>query len=417
MPTLYRKKSPTGKILPCWYCAFRVPTSEGGTRQVHRSTGYTKKGDAMDEARKYEKAAKLEAASDDETSSAILAKVTEAGELALKGRLNPAHGRRLIGEIMMLSGDNAGGNFSLREWVADWFKEKAETVKPSTAQLYRATTAQFIDFVGDKADDPLDAVTTKQVRDYRDSIRKGRTAKTANHKLKVLRSLFGDAVKVSALLHNPAAPIKSLEESDSVPREPFTPAEVGNLITTSTSNDWKGVILLGAFTGLRLTDATRLTAGNLDMKRKVINLTPRKTERKGTTVEIPLHPDLVDFFNGHHIPPFGKSPLFPSLTSLESGGRGGLSDQFKEIMKAAKVDRGIARIKGEGVARTTAARSFHSLRHTFTSWLAKADVPEEVRMKMTGHTESKTHQKYTHHEMETLRDSVGKIPRINQPSA
>jgi len=30
-------------------------------------------------------------------------------------------------------------------------------------------------------------------------IRKGRTAKTANHKLKVLRSVFGDAVKGSSL--------------------------------------------------------------------------------------------------------------------------------------------------------------------------------------------------------------------------
>tara|TARA_B110000881_G_scaffold124402_1_gene109269 strand:+ start:65 stop:319 length:255 start_codon:yes stop_codon:yes gene_type:complete len=83
-------------------------------------------------------------------------------------------------------------------------------------------------------------------------------------------------------------------------------------------------------------------------------------------------------------------------------------------MKAAKVDRGIARAKGKDVARTTAARSFHSLRHTFTSWLAKADVPEEVRMKMTGHTESRTHQKYTHQEISTLRAGVDKIPSIGQ---
>jgi len=83
-------------------------------------------------------------------------------------------------------------------------------------------------------------------------------------------------------------------------------------------------------------------------------------------------------------------------------------------MNAAEVDRGLVRTKETGAARTTAARSFHSLRHTFTSWLAKADVPEEVRMKMTGHTESKTHQKYTHQELSTLRAGVDKIPSLTQ---
>ncbi len=414
MATVHRIKKPSGKLTLTYYAFFRVATAGGGTKQVKKSTGHTSKAKALRAAMDFEIAAKDEAGAGTDDAAAILAKVTEAGKLALKGRLNPAEGRRLIGEIMKLSGDDTGGNFTLREWVADWFKEKEETIKPSTAYLYKATTAQFIAFMGDKADAPLDAVTTKQVRAYRDSIRKGRTAKTANMKLKVLRSLFGDAVKVAALLHNPTLPIKTLEETDSVPREPFTFAEVGDLVTAAASPDWKGVILVGALTGIRLTDITRLTAGNLDMEREVINVMPRKTEGKGTTVEIPLHPDLVAFFQGHEIPPFAKSPLFPTLHEFNSGGRDGLSDQFKKIMEAAKVDRGIARIKGEGVARTTAARSFHSFRHTFTSWLAKADVPEEVRMKMTGHTESKTHQKYTHQELSTLRAGVERIPRLKK---
>jgi integrase len=415
MPSLYRKTSPQGKTLPNWYCFFRVTASDGSSKQVHRSTGHTTKKEAAEVARGFEKASRAESGADDETAAAILAKISEAGEMALKGRLNPAHGRRLIGEIMMLSGDSTGGNFTLREWVADWNKEKKESTKPNTALFYRSTTAQFLLFLREKADAPLDAITTKQVRDYRDSIRAaGRTARTANHKLKALRSLFGDAVKVAALLHNPAAPIKSLEETDSTPREPFTSAEVGKLADAAPSADWRGVILLGALTGLRLTDITRLTAGNLDLDRGAIKLTPRKTERKGTTVEIPLHPDLLEFFESHEIPPFAKSSLFPTLANVEAGHRSGLSNQFREIMEAARVDRGVARTKETGAARETAARSFHSLRHTFTSWLAKADVPEEVRMKMTGHTESKTHQKYTHQELSTLRDGVDKIPRLNQ---
>lgn len=417
MANLYRKTSPQGKILPNWYCFFRATSADGSSKQVHRSTGHTTKKEAAEVARGFERASRAESGADDETAAAILAKIREAGEMALKGRLNPAHGRRLIGEIMMLSGDGTGGNFTLREWVTDWIKEKEGSTKPGTATFYRSTTDQFMKFLGDKADGPLDSITTKQVRDYRDSIRSaGRAAKTANHKLKGLRSLFGDAVKVAALLHNPAAPIKSLDEVDSVPRLPFTEEQVSKLLAAAPSSDWKGVILLGALTGLRLTDITTLTAESIDINRRVLNLTPAKTSRKGTTVEIPLHKDILTFFKNRSLPPFAKSPVFPSLFKITPGSRSGLSKQFSDIMDTAQIDRAVIRSIKDGAARSTASYSFHSLRHTFTSWLAKADVPEEVRMKMTGHTESKTHQKYTHQELSTLRAGVDKIPRIGKNS-
>lgn len=247
-----------------------------------------------------------------------------------------------------------------------------------------------------------------------DSRRKaGRAAKTCNQNLKALRSLFGDAVKIAALVHNPAAAIKILAETDSTPRQPFTLEEVARLIQFAPSTDWKGSILIGAFTGLRLVDACNLLSENLDLERGVINLTPRKTERKGTTVEIPLHPELLDFFAENPPPPFPATPLFPSLAIAKSGGRYGLSYQFRLIMEEAAVSRNVIRRSIDGAARDTAARSYHSLRHTFTSWLAKANVPEEVRQKMTGHTDSRTHQKYTHHELSSLREGVERIPSFN----
>lgn len=416
MPSLYRKKNRAGKTLPHYYCTFRIPTSDGESKQIHRSTGERTKNEAMNEAIRLEQTERAAASCDDETSSEIFAKVKEAAHLATKGMLNPAHGRRLIGEIMSLAGLNSP-NHSLRSWIDDWINEKRETVKASTLAFYESTTKQFLAFMGEAADKPLDSVTTQQIREYRDSIRSsGRAAKTANQKLKCLRSIFGDAVKVAALIHNPASAIRTLKEVDSVHRLPFTHEEVAKLIENAPSDDWRGVILLGGLAGLRLTDATRLTAGNLDLERKVVQLTPAKTESHGTTVEIPLHPDLFDFFSKHEIPPFAKSPLFPSLVKLGPGSRGGLSKQFEKIMEAAGIDRCVVRTMEDGAARPTAQKSFHSLRHTFTSWLAKADVPEEIRMKMTGHTQSKVHQKYTHQEISTLRAGVERIPRISTQS-
>ena len=416
MVSLYRKTSPaTGKKLPSYYCFFRVPDGSGGFRQIHRSTKQRTKGEAEKAARRFEEEALREAGAGTEMSAAILSKVKEAGELAMRSRLNPAHARRIIGEMMELQGHGETlAEFTVRGWAEDWIKEKKATTAPATAEFYRAATQMFLDYLGPKADAHLESVTSRDVRNFRDHLRKeGRAAKTANHKLKCLRSLFGDAVKQSAILQNPAMAVKPLDETDSVPREPFSHAEVGKLVKHATSEEWRGVILLGAYTGMRLGDAATLRAGNVDLSKALIRFTPGKTRRKGTVVEIPMHPDLVSFFKRNAPSPFAATPLFPTLAEFKTGGRGGLSEQFRDIMTAAKVERLLTRSTKDGAARDTAKRSFHSLRHTFTTWLASASVPEEVRQKMTGHTSTTTHQRYTHHELATLKGAVKKLPGLD----
>ena len=100
MATVHRVKTPSGKFTPKYYAFYRVPTENGGSKQVKRSTGCTTKKEALSRANQLERQALEEAGASDKHAEAILGKVREAGELALKGRLNPAHARRLIGEIM-----------------------------------------------------------------------------------------------------------------------------------------------------------------------------------------------------------------------------------------------------------------------------------------------------------------------------
>lgn len=416
MAYVYRKKSPRGKSLPTYYCAFRVPADDGVSKKhVHRNTECRTKAEAEKAARRFEEEALREAGAGDEMSAAILAKVKEAGELAMRGRLNPSHARRIIGEIMELQPEGeALAEFTVRGWIEDWLKEKEATTSPATVQFYRSTTKLFLEFLNGKADCHLESITSRDIRNFRDSIREaGRAAKTANHKLKALRSLFGDAVKQAAILQNPALAVKPLDETDSVPREPFSPTEVAKLVKAVPSEEWRGVILLGAYAGLRLGDASQLKAGNIDLSKGLIRFTPSKSRRKGTVIEIPMHSELDAHFKRNKPSPFDAAFLFPTLAEFKTGCRGGLSEQFRDIMTAAGIERFLTRRTKDGAARDTAKRSFHSLRHTFTSWLANASVPEEVRRKMTGHTSTATHQQYTHHELRTLKGAVEKLPPLN----
>jgi integrase len=57
------------------------------------------------------------------------------------------------------------------------------------------------------------------------------------------------------------------------------------------------------------------------------------------------------------------------------------------------------------------------LRHSFTSALANQNVSAELRMKLTGHSSDAVHRGYTHHEIETLRQAVLKLPSLGYSAA
>jgi integrase len=124
---------------------------------------------------------------------------------------------------------------------------------------------------------------------------------------------------------------------------------------------------------------------SIDLTRKFIRFTPSKT---GKPLEIPLHPQLERELLKR--PGIGKAYVFPSLAvnliknKGSTGGRNGLSGQFKSIMEQAGVN-GVIKQRDNG-SRAWSSLSFHSLRHTFASVLANQGVNEETRMKLTGHT-------------------------------
>ena len=102
---------------------------------------------------------------------------------------------------------------------------------------------------------------------------------------------------------------------------------------------------------------------------------PKKTKRKKTIVRIPIHPTLETFLKTLPTPIKPDTPVFQSLANQTGTGRSGLSTQFTAIMADAKVSRGKSSSTG---SRTSYERSFHSLRHTLTSWLADSNVSPEI---------------------------------------
>ena len=97
------------------------------------------------------------------------------------------------------------------------------------------------------------------------------------------------------------------------------------------------------------------------------------------------------------------------MAKMGPGGRHGLSEGFKRVMKRAGLD--LERVESKG-KRQLSRRTFHALRHTFNSGLANAGVDQKLRMALTGHKTEAINDIYTHHGMKRMRKAILKYPGL-----
>ena len=103
--------------------------------------------------------------------------------------------------------------------------------------------------------------------------------------------------------------------------------------------------------------------------------------------------------------------MFKSLYGRTVGSFGGLSNAFAAIMKEAKLECKLGE-KKEGAGRRFRKLSFHSLRHTFISRLANANVSADVRKDMAGHSSDQVHARYTHLDISAQKKAVEQLPAV-----
>jgi integrase len=332
-------------------------------------------------------------------------------KLAEKGRarvLTESHARRVVSEILESSTGESLQFHTCRAWLDEWLAGKHGVVAAKSIEKYEQVTADFLAHLGERADLTLAAIGPKDVRSFRDALAAGgRTPGTVNQVVrKVLSAPFLAAQRLGYISTNPCAAVEPLRDDTDAERETFTTEQVSQLLDAA-EGDWKGAILAGYFTGLRLRDVAEMKWEAVDFSAGVLRIKTRKT---GAVLVLPLHAEFAAWLRAQPRG-IGKAPIFPDLAGKGTGGRFGLSGRFAAIMAAAKIKGRILR-GADGTGRKTSSLSFHSLRHSFNSALANAGVGQEIRQKLTGHASAAMNDRYTHHEIETLRAAVAKVPGV-----
>lgn len=337
--------------------------------------------------------------------------------MASGGTLTEVASRKVLSDILESTGQAPLEALPLRKYLAEWLESKEATTAKATARRYKDVVGQFLVSLGDRAGMQLSGLTGRDVRVFRDQqLKVGKSNKTANMAVKTLRVALGSAQRQGLILSNPAASVDMMPDN-SATRETFKPDQLKALLEVA-DQEWRGMILLGACTGLRIQDAARLLWSSVDLNRKVISYYPQKTANSGKRkpLEAPMLPDmekyLLDLPIKSNKP---EAPLFPTLSKKKANGRSGLSNTFFRLISQAGIDNEAASGKTHGKGRTVFKLGFHSLRHTFVSFMANMGVPEELRKKIVGHT-SNVHERYTHLELKTLQTALENFPRLTPDS-
>ena len=166
----------------------------------------------------------------------------------------------------------------------------------------------------------------------------GLAAKTLDRDLKVVRSLFKAARVFGLISYDPSQAIplvskKSKRKSQVITREIFTASEL-DLILAKASEEWKTVILIARYTGARQGDCTRMNWQCVNFEKGLLEYSDQKTAKD---YSVPMHPRLEKHLleiAGSDDP---KGLLTPSLAKRASGGRCGLSAEFRGIIDRKSV--------------------------------------------------------------------------------
>lgn len=362
-------------------------------QKFRRSTKLKARGDALKQAIKWE----------------------ELSQRGAAGKLVERQARTVIGEIVERYTGQPLQSFTARQWFTEWIAQCTGAVSDRTLQKYTQVSDEFIASLGSRADMNIAGITTADVRAFRDKLAKdGLSPSTTNQLVrKVLSTSFRAAeVAKAGVDGNPCLGVKPLKDSPGKEREAFTLEQIGALLAVA-DEEWRGIILAGFTTALRLSDVLALTWDKINLEDRTIRVHQGKT---GAEVVLPIHGDFETWLRSRPTA-IGRAFVFPDWAGKTSGGRNGPSMHFARIMAQAKVAGRVLRRGGKGKGRQTRSLSYHSLRHAFISLLANVGVAEEIRSKLSGHASRDAHRGYTHLQVEVLRDAMSKLPSLSSQAA
>lgn len=294
-------------------------------------------------------------------------------------------------------------------YLLPWKEKRGLTnIAGDKSKFYYRINKQF-------GDSKLSDITPSELEDYQYNISKELAPASVVHVMGLIRQIYNRASRtyigeVPAFSgHSPMNGVDMPKVGDSNARVlAFTKDDIykiTNLIedkAEASGSDYRmrcwydlhNAVILCLYCGLRLNEVQRLRWDDVDLDAHILIIKKREHGKPGGFVS--LHPIVADMLIDRSLYYDEDELVFPPLRGGKV--RSGLSANFKKILNELKIN--------EGITDSTKIKTFHTLRHSYASWLAEEGMPITHIQELMRHKTPIMTKRYTHVRREVLNKTA-----------
>ena len=267
------------------------------------------------------------------------------------------------------------------------FLKYSETIHSSNhSKSIKTTFNEFIKFTGNIS---VSDINKKLIINFIELRLRKVSNYTVRRDLADLSSVFNWGVSKNYLLENHCKGIKKPKLTEKLPLF-FTEPEFYSLLKSITDNDLKDIIHFAVLTGIRQNDLITLRWNQINFKNHTLTLDNRFSQTKSRKVHtLPLNLKALQILTDRQLNTTGSEFIF--TYEQKQIKQCFISHKFKKLVKSAGLNQQF---------------TFHSLRHSFGSWLVQKGVPIYQVSKLMTHSDLRVTQIYTHLSEQNLKDAV-----------
>ena len=287
--------------------------------------------------------------------------------------------------------------------------ERPQKSGEDTLTMYESQAARFVAWMKRHHPDAKEMrqVSREVAAAFLDELGKTVSPNTYNKYLALLRLFWRILGEQARCVVNPWDKAQRKEQPKTNGRRALTVEELVR-VTSNLDGEMRLLFALGIYTGLRLGDCATMEWGKIDLVRRIIVTTPRKTAKTGKEVAIPIHPVLASMLaetpkkkrTGYVLPTTAEAYLRDSAK---------ITDMVKQIFEAAGIT---TQKEVAGYSKAVAEVGFHSLRHSFVSLMGNAGAPLALVQSIVGHSNPMMTAHYFHARTDALATAVGNLPAL-----
>ncbi len=228
----------------------------------------------------------------------------------------------------------------------------------------------------------------------------GLSAQTIRHALALVRQVFNFARRNGLFQGDSPTLLVKKPVTDAKRIRFLTPEEAEKLLATllERSEDVHGMALLALNAGLRAGEVFSLTWPDVDFERNTLALRDTKS---GKTRQVPLTSEAKAMLESRRASKSSNSLIFPSA-------KGGKIVQVSETFNRVVADLGL----NDDIIDARQKVVFHTLRHSFASWLVQRGVPLVTVGRLLGHATTTMTERYSHLAPDHFRQAVDTLEAV-----